>query len=266
MLVRAFAAVPLVCSLVLGAVHADAAPDAPEALDWRAVGRASALSWTAPGGDPVASYEVRGSTAPIDDATFDAAAPLAFFPSGTPRPPGVLEFRELDEVEVDEGEEEPTVLESALYFAVRAVDDTGAPGLVAATDGFELVQLRATTDRQSRTKLQVKGRFATVRSGLDLASGDMRIRVVQGAATLLDETIAASEFPTGGKKVRLRNPTATLRRLEVLGTNFSRLVVKTHKDVFGLVEGDVTVQIDLGTRPFAADGTLRAKGRTLVYP
>lgn len=266
MLVRVLAAPVLVCALAWPASRAGAAPDAPEALDWQGIGRASALRWNAPGGDPVASYEIRGSATLIDEATFDAASPLAFFPTGTPRPPGILEFRELEEVEVDEGEEEPTVLETALYFAVRALDDTGAPGPVAATDGFELVRLRATTDRAGRTALLLKGRFATRRTGLDLPSGDVRVRVVQGATTVLDETIAASAFPSGGKRVRLRNPTASLRLVKVGGVDFARLLVKTGKQSLALAEGDVTVLVDLGTRPFVADGTLRAKGRTLVHP
>lgn len=252
--------------LALAALRAPAAPDAPAALEWRAIGRVQALRWNAPGGDPVASYEVRGSELPIDEASFEAASPLAFFPTGTPRPPGVLEFRELEEVDVDEGEEEPTVLETALYFAVRALDEAGAPGPVAATDGFELARVRATPDRTGRTKLVLKGRFAVGRKNLDAGSGDLRIRLVQNDVTLLDETVPAAALPPSGKPIRVRNELGPLRLVTVANDTFAFLTVKTTPLDLALVPGDVTMLVDLGARSFAGDGTLREKGRKLVHP
>lgn len=252
--------------LVLAALRAPAAPDAPDALEWRAVGRASALRWSAPGGDPVASYEVRGSELPIDETTFAAASPLAFFPTGTPRPPGVLEFRELEEVEVDEDEEEPKVLETALYFAVRALDQGGAPGPVAATGGFELSRVRAKPDRTGRTKLVLKGRFAVARKVLDVASGDLRIRLVQNDVTLLDETVPAAAFPPSGQPIRVRDAQGPLRLVTVENDTFALLTVKTAPLDVVLDPGGVTMLVDLGARPFAATGTLREKGRKLVHP
>lgn len=255
----------LVC-LLAAAAPASAAPDAPVALDWRAIGRASVLGWTTPGGDAVAGYEVRGSTQPIDAASFDAALPLAFFPSGTPRPAGVLELRELEEVEVPEGETAPTVLEDALYFAVRAVDAGGAAGPVAATDGFELVRLRTKTNRAGLVTLVLKGRFATGRSALDLGSGDLRVRVLQGDVTVLDETVPAAAFPATDKPVRIRNRLGPLRLVTVGGGMFARLTVKTTRLPLVVEAGDVDVLVDLGDRPFAASATWVAKGRRLVAP
>jgi hypothetical protein len=259
--------VALAClSLVLAAVGATAAPDAPEALDWRAVGRSSALRWNAPGGDPVATYEVRGAEQPIDEASFDAASPLATYPSGTPRPPGVLEFRELQEVPVGTGEDPNTVLETALYFAVRAIDAGGAAGPVAATDGFDLSRIRATQNRAGLTKLVVKGRFAIRRAALDVTSGDLRVRLLQNGVPLLDETVPASAFTTTTGAIRALRPTSALRLVRFTGGMFALLTVKTERMSFALEPGDVSVLLDLGTRPFAADTTLREKGRGLIAP
>jgi hypothetical protein len=255
----------LVC-LLAAAAPAGAAPDAPVALDWQAIGRASVLGWTTPGGEPVAGYEVRGSPRPIDGASFDAASPLAFFPSGTPRPGGILELRELEEVEVGEDEEPPTVLDDALYFAVRALDAAGAAGPVAVTDGFELVRLRTKTNRAGLVTLVLKGRFATGRAGLELGSGDLRVRVLQGDVTVLDETVPAAAFPPSSKPVRIRNRLGPLRLVAVSGGMFARLTVKTTRLPLVVEAGDVAVLVDLGDRPFAAAATWQAKGRRLVAP
>jgi len=262
--------VALACSLVvLAALAAPAAPDQPANLEWRAVGRASALRWDAPGGDSVHHYEMRGSERPIgeDQASFEAASELAFYPTGTPRPPGVLEFRELEEVAVAEGEDVPTVLETALYFAVRAVDDGGGVGPVAATDGFDLVRVRAQKpNRAGLRALVVKGRFAIRRAVLDVTSGDVRVRLVQNDVTILDETVPAAVLASRGSSVRAKKPTTVLRLVEFAGSTFAFLTVKTERIDLPLDAGDVSVLLDLGDRPFAAEGTLRVKGRTLVYP
>lgn len=257
---------PVLISALLGPQLAAAAPAAPDSLEWRGVGRASALRWLAPGGDAVAGYEIRGSERPIDEPGFESASELAFFPTGTPRPPGILEFRELEEVEVDEDEDARTVLETALYFAVRGVDEGGAPGAVATASGFEVRRLRAKTDGSGLTTLRLKGRFAIGRSRLDVTSGDVRIRLVQNDVTVLDETIPASAFPPGGKPVRVRNPAGPIRLFEVQTGRFAVLLVKTAKLELALAPGDVTVRVDLGDRPVEAGAILREEGRKLVHP
>jgi hypothetical protein len=262
---RAFALLML-GSCVAAGVVAEAAPEAPVGLRWRAIGRSSVLEWTTPGGSPVASYDVRGATEPIDDASFATAAPIATFPSGTPRPAGVLDLRELEEVEVAEEDEEPGVLETALYFAVRALDPGGATSPVAAIGGFELVKLRIKHDRTGRATVILKGRFATRRDELDAGANDVRVRLLQDDEVVFETTVPAALLPPPGKPFNVPNPNADVRRLRVKNKRFGRLEMKTNPLDLTIAAGDVRVLVDLGARAFEADATLTQKGRKLVGP
>jgi len=258
------------------------------------------LEWTAVGGSggcgQIAGYEVRVSDRPITSENYPAATLVDLDPDGEVRPPGVSEIRgvmarqvpEDDDDDDDDDDDEHLTelerlcgafpppaddekpLETALYYAIRPVDQHCTPGPIASDDVLTIRKVRAKRDKQGRVDLLVEVRLPVKRDVLDLPA-DTLLRIVQNDETLLEFSVPASAFTSSTEKVRFQDKSGTtvpgLRRLLYKGNRRTTVVARTVKlDLPGLVAGPLAVEYQIGDRPFDDTVDLVEKGKRLKYP
>ena len=207
------------------------------------------FGWIAPGDDrrcgTAAAYELRGSAHSITDvASFDAATPITL---PAPRPGGTPELARV------------RAKDRFLFYALRAIDDGGNAGPLAATGALDVVKLQI----RGGSDLALRGLFGGSVQALELPGRPITVTIRQGETILFEGT--ADPLVRRGGSVRFRNPSGPLTSLTVSAGRRARLTLRGRSGALSAaVAGDVRVDLGVGADAFVVPLDLRATKQGLA--